>query len=255
MKGWWVPEFIIKEDRVVTENWNRPHGHGPIDPAVFTPFPKNPVIARFFKEIGWVDELGSGVRNTFKYVAIYSNGKDPVFEEGDVFRCIIPLTSTLSKALPEGVGKPSDQVSDQVNDQVSDQVNIGKELARELKKPEAFEQWLKLLEGFLNNQPPIFSSRQVSRYKPMLEGFSEEWKKVLKYCISPKSRKQILEEGLGISNHTTNFRNHIEPLLVQKLIHRSIPDKPQSQHQKYFTSEKGKVLLHLLQEVDKNTNE
>lgn len=53
-------KFIIESDQVVTENWNRPHGHGLIDPAVFSPFPKNPVIARFFKEIGWVDELGSG---------------------------------------------------------------------------------------------------------------------------------------------------------------------------------------------------
>jgi len=34
-----------------------------INPASFSAFPKNPVIARFFKEIGRADELGSGVRN------------------------------------------------------------------------------------------------------------------------------------------------------------------------------------------------
>jgi len=86
----------------------------------------------------------------------------------------------------------------------------------------------------------------------MLEGFSEEWKKVLKYCITPKTRKQILEDGLGISNHTTNFKSHIEPLFLQKLIGRTIPDKPQSQHQKYFTTERGKILLHLLEEEKNN---
>jgi ATP-dependent DNA helicase RecG len=63
-------KMIIEKDRVYTENWNRPHGSGAIDPANFSPFPKNPVIARFFKEIGWVDELGSGIRNTFKYCGI-----------------------------------------------------------------------------------------------------------------------------------------------------------------------------------------
>jgi len=47
--------------------------------------------AKFFKEIGWVDELGSGVRNIYKYNRIYS-GADPEFIEGDVFRTIIPLT-------------------------------------------------------------------------------------------------------------------------------------------------------------------
>jgi hypothetical protein len=52
---------------VFTENGNRPHHNGIIDPSNFSPFPKNPVIAKFFKEIGRVDELGSGVRNAFKY--------------------------------------------------------------------------------------------------------------------------------------------------------------------------------------------
>jgi predicted HTH transcriptional regulator len=39
-------------------------GSGNIDPAFFSPYPKNPVIAKFFKEIGRADELGSGIRNT-----------------------------------------------------------------------------------------------------------------------------------------------------------------------------------------------
>ena len=33
--------------------------------ADFTPYPKNPITARFFKEIGLADELGSGVRNLY----------------------------------------------------------------------------------------------------------------------------------------------------------------------------------------------
>ena len=62
-----------------------------IDPEDFSPYPKNPKIAKFFKKIGWVDELGSGVRNIYKYNKIYS-GADPEFIEGDVFKTIIPLT-------------------------------------------------------------------------------------------------------------------------------------------------------------------
>ena len=42
--------------------------------------------------IGWVDELGSGVRNIYKYNKIYA-GADPEFIEGDVFKTIIPLTA------------------------------------------------------------------------------------------------------------------------------------------------------------------
>ena len=54
------------------------------------PYPKNPVIARVFKEIGWAEELGSGIRNIKKYCKIYSDSK-PVFIEGDVFKTIIDV--------------------------------------------------------------------------------------------------------------------------------------------------------------------
>jgi ATP-dependent DNA helicase RecG len=90
-------KFIIEKDRVLAENWNRPHNGGVIDPANFSPYPKNPVIAKFFKEIGRVDELGSGVRNTFKYCGFYSPGTNPEFIEDDVFKTIIPLKTKEGK--------------------------------------------------------------------------------------------------------------------------------------------------------------
>lgn len=43
-----------------------------------------------FREIGLADELGSGMRNTYKYTQLYSGG-EPQFVEGDVFHTIIPL--------------------------------------------------------------------------------------------------------------------------------------------------------------------
>jgi len=102
-------KLVIEQDRVFTENWNKPHDRGNIDPENFSPYPKNPMIARFFKEIGRVDELGSGVRNTYKYCGIYSPGTEPKFIEGDVFKAIIPIRT--------------DQATDQVTDQATDQAN------------------------------------------------------------------------------------------------------------------------------------
>ncbi|MDO9517308.1 MAG: hypothetical protein Q7J10_04570 [Methanosarcinaceae archaeon] len=84
-------KLIIQPTRVYTENSNKPHGNGIIDPNNFSPFPKNPVIARFFKEIGLADELGSGTRNLMKYVRIYSDNEPQLIEE-DIFKMIIPLT-------------------------------------------------------------------------------------------------------------------------------------------------------------------
>ncbi len=83
-------KLVIEKERLFTENSNKPHGHGLIDPASFSPFPKNPVIARFFKEIGWADELGSGVRNLFRFSKAYG-GNDPELIENDIFRLTMPL--------------------------------------------------------------------------------------------------------------------------------------------------------------------
>ena len=74
----------------LTENWNRSSRHGRLDPKTFTPDPKNPILARFFRNIGRADKLGSGVRNLYKYTKIYSGG-EPELIEGDVFKTIIPL--------------------------------------------------------------------------------------------------------------------------------------------------------------------
>ncbi len=69
-----------------------------------------------FREIGLADELGSGMRNTYKFTKLYSGGV-PQFLEGDIFKTIIPLNDTAT--LKSGPMK-SDQVSDQVEqDEIS----------------------------------------------------------------------------------------------------------------------------------------
>ena len=83
-------KIIIERKRIYSENANRPHDHGLIDLNNFSPFPKNPNIARVFKETGMADELGSGVRNLLKYVQIYANSKPQLFDE-DVFKLIVPI--------------------------------------------------------------------------------------------------------------------------------------------------------------------
>lgn len=52
-------------------------------------------IAAFFRNIGYSDQLGSGVRNLYKYTKFYS-GKEPELKEGDVFRIIVPLDEEYS---------------------------------------------------------------------------------------------------------------------------------------------------------------
>ena len=111
----YVPKLVIERDKITTENANLAHGHGNLNLKTFRPFTKNPAIAKVFREIGLADELGSGMRNSYKYTKLYSGG-EPVFTEADVFTTVIPL----SEAATAIVG-PTTQVTPQDTPQDLDQ--------------------------------------------------------------------------------------------------------------------------------------
>jgi len=94
-------KMIIDDERITVENSNLAHGMGALDLQKFEPFPKNPAISKVFREIGLADELGSGMRNTYKYTQLYS-GQNPLFEEGDIFRTIIPLKKIATQKVGGG---------------------------------------------------------------------------------------------------------------------------------------------------------
>jgi ATP-dependent DNA helicase RecG len=162
-------KMIIESNRVYIENGNKPHGHGIIDPEDFSPYPKNPKIAKFFKEIGWVDELGSGVRNIYKYNKIYS-GADPEFIEGDVFKTIVPLT-------PQATMQATMQVTMQDDDETG---------------------------------------------------------RILEFCKIPRSRIEI-QEFLKLKNRDYFRKSILNPLIKGGLLKLTIPGKPTSPKQKYYS--------------------
>jgi predicted HTH transcriptional regulator len=107
-------KLVIGPDNVTVENANNPHGNGPIDVNAFSSYPKNPTIARFFIQLGRVEELGSGVMNIHRLIKEYTgNQVSPQFIEGVVFRTVIPVPA-------EG-----DTANDTVNDTANDTVNGG----------------------------------------------------------------------------------------------------------------------------------
>ena len=107
-------KMIIDDEKIVIENSNLSHGIGPLDIQKFEPFPKNPSISKVFREIGLADELGSGMRNTYKYTQLYSK-QQPLFEEGDIFKTIIPLKRIATKRVG-GENVPQDVPQDVPHD-------------------------------------------------------------------------------------------------------------------------------------------
>ena len=119
-------KMIIDDEKITVENSNLAHGMGALDLQKFEPFPKNPTISKVFREIGLADELGSGMRNTYKYTQLYS-GQNPLFEEGDIFRTIIPLKKIATQKVggdnvPHNV--PHDVAQGVVHDVAHDKIAI-----------------------------------------------------------------------------------------------------------------------------------
>ncbi len=88
--------IVIDAKGIRTENASRALFEGRLSLDDFSPMPKNPIIADFFRQIGRAEELGSGFRNLHRYSLAYS-GRDVVLEEGDVFKAIVP-TAIVAQA-------------------------------------------------------------------------------------------------------------------------------------------------------------
>jgi ATP-dependent DNA helicase RecG len=78
-------KFLIFSDRVITENWTKPAGQSSVTLDNLETHPKNPMIARVFKELGWVEELGSGRKNIKKYSPYYYDNYQISIENEEKF--------------------------------------------------------------------------------------------------------------------------------------------------------------------------
>ena len=95
-------KLVIESKRLFTENGNLPNAAGRIDPKSFSPFRKNPGIAGVFREIGWADESGSGVRKLYRYCKGFC-GHDPELVEAEIFRFSLSFVGSGQEASGGGV--------------------------------------------------------------------------------------------------------------------------------------------------------
>lgn len=127
-------KLLITKEAILTENANKPRMIGYIDINNYSPYPKNPKIAGFFKEIGLVDELGSGIKKIAKYTKIYSGGT-PIFKDDEIFKAIVPLikntkngdnyitSSKLKDILLEFITNSNGRTRQEINDYIYPMLN------------------------------------------------------------------------------------------------------------------------------------
>lgn len=129
--------MVIYKGRVEFKNPNVPHGRGLIDPAHFTPYPKNPTICKFLIQLGRYEELGSGVNNVTKYLPFYAPGAGaPSFIEEDMFTTVVPLAPIAEQV----AGQVTPHVTPQVTPHVTPQVGkLVEALEGEMRRGEMME--------------------------------------------------------------------------------------------------------------------
>ena len=106
------------------ENANRAPAQKTITPENLEPKPKNPTIASFFRNIGYADQLGSGVRKLFLYSKPYG-GADPTFSEDDVFKITVSLNDMVGEnACYNGeIVEVNNRVNNKVNNKVNNEIS------------------------------------------------------------------------------------------------------------------------------------
>ncbi len=83
--------IIINSDQVVFTNPCNPLFKGNIEATNYYPHQKNPLISKFFLQLGWVEEIGTGIYNINKYLPFYSPGRKASFMEDVIFTTTIPI--------------------------------------------------------------------------------------------------------------------------------------------------------------------
>ncbi|SFS79226.1 AlbA family DNA-binding domain-containing protein [Lutibacter maritimus] len=250
-------ELIIYKDQVKVTNPNKALFHGPLDLDQFNPYPKNPNIRKFFTAFGWTDELGSGVRNTKKYLNSYVPGAKPVFIENDTFITQIPLVNiTLHKYHNELVElfDFSDEISGYLNE-----ILLQLPLPTDLNEADWETVLLRLVPSWTKN-----GARLDQLDWPKNQAFTEEaikmvpsWAqngaklfhrktnyliRILLLTIEPITLEDLMRR-MEYSKRQTFRENYLLPLQEVGFVNMTIPDTPSSPKQKYILTEKGKQFL------------
>lgn len=104
--------FCIYKNFAEAKNANKPRLHANLTPQNLVPFPKNPTLAQLFTQMGRSEELGTGIRNVFKYTKAYSGSENVLFSEDDVFVTKVPLMHVTVDVTVDVTDNVTDNVTD-----------------------------------------------------------------------------------------------------------------------------------------------
>lgn len=72
--------------------------------------------------------------------------------------------------------------------------------------------------------------------------------RLIGFCIIDRTRAEILK-FLGKANNTRNYNSSVKILVGKEILKMSNPEKPRSPNQKYKTTEMGKQILKIVEQL------
>ncbi|HCV16202.1 MAG TPA: hypothetical protein DF637_07705 [Rikenellaceae bacterium] len=250
-------EIIISDTSVRMTNPNKPMFHGMIDSTGFNPYPKNPNIRKFFSAFGWTDEIGSGIRNTNKYLPLYIPGAKPVFFENDIFVTEIPLVyvsmGVFAEKWLEWMG---------FNEEFADHLNKGLE---EVPLPSSLNMasWEELLLHLVPSwhqkgtqlsvldwpENQIYEKDKIKLVPSWDQKGTELLRKkiwyltgILSLCTVPIKFQDIIR-AFNYKNVKAFKDNYLKPLREAGFVVLTKPEKPTDPDNKYVITDNGKAFL------------
>jgi ATP-dependent DNA helicase RecG len=252
-------DFIIYKDRVEVTNPNKTLFRGALSLDTFNPYAKNPNIRKFFNEFRWTDEIGSGVRNVYKYLKIYANGAKPLFIEDDLFKTIIPLVHEIwgNKAdiLIEFLGLDKGKFDKSHLDALK-----GNFLSTEFAKIEEMDEFFFQKGSSWGEKGVKFINARIQKINKLdFEDFQKgsSWTekgvklfpkrtinllKLLVCCVKPTTTEELMEI-LGFASRDKLRELYLVPLRKDGLIDYTIKDSLNAPGQKYVLTENGQLFL------------
>jgi len=195
---------------------------GNIEATNYYPHQKNPLISKFFLQLGWVEEIGTGIYNINKYLPHYSPGRKASFIEDVIFTTTIPIPKLNGLEM------------------------------RDMKKytmhetPHDTTHNDTLHDGTMHDEAPhdVTTQDDTTHDEAPQETTQNHIRirKLLEICMEEKNRKE-LQYALGLKNREYFRKEYLKPAVEAGLIGLTIPGKPSSKKQKYRITEKGKIFL------------
>jgi ATP-dependent DNA helicase RecG len=210
--------------------------------------------------------LGSGIRNTYKYLSYYVPGAKPVFTEDDLFKAEIPLYSfTLDQFLVD-LYHLLPLPSDAENHLKAGLSTIG--LPQQFSKAS----WREVLSYLVTSYEKKMHGSDLLKwpsYKGLeVYGSQKDTSDPQKRYMAPEKdahlpappkrlaslwillllttspvKRETLMAWLGFKNRASFTNNYLKPYMNMGFVEHTIIDNPRSVDQKYILTEKGRDFL------------